>query len=61
MDRIDDSLSEIEKKLIIFHERTMPLIDHYRTKNVRIVRIDITPETTPEDIHRQLAVLHCPF
>ncbi|MFH1941075.1 MAG: nucleoside monophosphate kinase [bacterium] len=59
--RIDDSLSDIEKKLIIFHERTIPLFDHYRVKNVRIMCINIAAETTPEDIRRLLVAVECPF
>jgi adenylate kinase family enzyme len=53
-DRIDDSLEEIKRKLKIFHERTVPLLDHYRAKGVKVEQITITVDTTPEKIHQFL-------
>ncbi|OVE74764.1 hypothetical protein BVX97_06590 [bacterium E08(2017)] len=48
--RVDDSKSRIVRKLEIFHERTVPLLDHYRHKNVRIYTFDVGVTTTPADI-----------
>jgi len=53
-DRIDDSLEEIKGKLEIFHERTVPLLDHYRAKGVKVEQITITVDITPEEIHQSL-------
>ncbi len=52
--RIDDSLEEIEKKLEIFYERTMPLLDHYHARGVKVRRVAMTANTTPEEIYRTL-------
>lgn len=52
--RKDDSLPAIENKLRIFHQRILPLLDYYRSQNVRIERIDMGVETTPQDVLQQL-------
>ncbi len=39
--RIDDSVQEIAKKLKIFHDRTKPLLDFYRRRNVLIRKVRI--------------------
>ncbi len=56
--RIDDSLAEIEGKLEIFYERTVPLLDHYRAKGVKVEQIPITADTTADEIHRFLEKDH---
>ncbi|MFP3976147.1 MAG: nucleoside monophosphate kinase [Dehalococcoidia bacterium] len=53
-DRVDDSRAEIERKLQLFHDRTIPLLDHYRAQGSRVEKIDVAVETTPEEIHRLL-------
>ena len=58
--RIDDSLEEIERKLSIFHERTVPLLDHYCAKGVKVKQVPIAMNTTPEEIHQFLEEDH-PF
>jgi len=52
--RIDDSLEEIERKLAIFHERTRPLIEHYREKDARIEGVEVDVATRPEKIREAL-------
>ncbi len=52
--RIDDSLEEIEKKLEIFYERTMPLLDHYHARGVKVKQVAMAANTTPEEIYRAL-------
>lgn len=52
--RMDDSLPEIELKLRLFGERTMPLIDYYQSRGVRVEQIPVTVESTAEIIHRRL-------
>ncbi|MFC1498209.1 nucleoside monophosphate kinase [Verrucomicrobiota bacterium] len=53
-ERIDDSKEEIQRKLKIFYERTLPLLDHYHAKRVTIERIEVTADTTPEDVGREI-------
>ena len=52
--RKDDSLPAIENKLRIFHQRILPLLDYYRSQDVRIERIDMGVDTTPQDVLQQL-------
>lgn len=56
-ERIDDNRDLIEKKLVIFRERTAPLIDHYDAKGCRIYRIDVSSTMTPADAYRNLSAL----
>jgi len=53
-ERNDDSLEEIENKLAIFQERTLPLLDHYATQGARIERIEVGVETTLKEILGEL-------
>jgi adenylate kinase family enzyme len=48
--RKDDSVTEIQNKLAIFRERTMPLLDHYRRKGVPVVAVPVCVNTTPEQV-----------
>ena len=52
--RIDDDPAAIESKLSVFRERTLPLLDHYRTRGVRIVTVAVNADTTPEDVIRRM-------
>jgi adenylate kinase family enzyme len=47
--RVDDDLDRVRTKLEVFHKRTRPLVDHYRQSGARIITVDITSTTTPED------------
>ncbi len=49
--RIDDSLDYINKKLKIFNDRTIPLINYYKEKNIITYDINISVNTTPEQIY----------
>ena len=48
--RSDDSLHEIEKKLKIFQERTLPLLEYYRSRNVTVRRIRIEKGTSLQEV-----------
>lgn len=48
--RTDDTLAAVRKKLALFEERTRPLVDHYAALGASVVEIDITPNTTPENL-----------
>jgi len=49
-ERTDDSPEYVSRKLAIFHERTAPLLQHYRSMGARVVTIEITPTMTPEQM-----------
>lgn len=48
--RLDDSRAEVAAKLRLFNERTMPLLDHYGSRGVRIVRVSVTDDSTLESV-----------
>ena len=52
--RKDDSLEAIQKKLELFHSRTLPLLEHYRNKHVDIEKINVQVETKPLQLHQWL-------
>lgn len=56
-ERVDDNKDLIEKKLVIFRERTAPLIDHYETNGCRIYRIDVSRTMTPADACQKVSAL----
>jgi len=53
-ERVDDSPGEIERKAVLFAERTEPLIGYYAALGVPVTRIEVGPETTAEDLFRRL-------
>ena len=55
--RADDSLDEVRRKLELFAARTMPILDYYRAKRVRIESVEVTPRMTHQDAFRAVAVL----
>ncbi|NQT73669.1 MAG: nucleoside monophosphate kinase [Chloroflexi bacterium] len=54
--RIDDSVEEIERKIKIFDERTLPLLDYYRRKGVMVEVKEVAVSTTAEEMHKWLSV-----
>ncbi|MCX7592130.1 MAG: nucleoside monophosphate kinase [Kiritimatiellae bacterium] len=52
--RTDDSPEEIARKLDIFVEQTMPLLDYYRGKGMRLVTVEVKPQTTAENMRSRL-------
>ncbi len=49
--RVDDSPDDIRRKLRIFEEKTVPLLDHYRAKKVAIEEYEVAVDTTSEEIY----------
>ena len=49
-DRTDDSPNAVAAKLRLFRERTLPLLDHYRAKGVRIESVSVGAGTTSDEI-----------
>ena len=48
--RTDDAIEAVKKKLELFLARTVPILHHYESRGVRIARVQVDVETTPEDI-----------
>ena len=57
IDRVDDNKELIEKKLMIFRERTAPLIQHYTRKGSFVYRLGISGMTTTDQAYLQLLSL----
>jgi UMP-CMP kinase len=45
--RIDDSVEEIEKKIKTYIEKTLPLVEHYKSLDRNILEIEVDLETIP--------------
>ena len=52
--RTDDAPEDVERKLQVFMERTLPLIDHYRDGGVPVEEIPVSVHTAPEQMLRIL-------
>ena len=53
-DRTDDSIEEIENKLVIFRKNTLPLIDYYKKMDKTVLEIEIDIDTIPLFIIQEL-------
>jgi adenylate kinase family enzyme len=52
--RTDDSEPLVGRKLALYHERTRPLVDHYRRNGARLITLAIRGETRAADAAREL-------
>ena len=52
--RTDDTIQEVQRKLRLYELRTQPLVEHYRSRGVRILSYDVTVETTAVEIRSWL-------
>ena len=52
--RDDDAPDAIQRKLLIFAERTAPLLHYYRSRQVRIETVGVGPRTTAEEMWRTI-------
>ena len=53
--RADDSLEAVEKRLAVFRERTLPLLDHYRRMGVPVTVLPVTAAMTAGEMYETLA------
>jgi adenylate kinase family enzyme len=56
-ERVDDDRELIKKKLVIFRERTAPLINHYERLGCKIYRIPVQSTMTPADAYDSISTL----
>ncbi|MCY2995446.1 MAG: nucleoside monophosphate kinase [Planctomycetota bacterium] len=52
--RTDDDLEAIRRRLVIFAERTAPLIEYYREQDARILQLDVAADTTAAQLWEQM-------
>jgi adenylate kinase family enzyme len=57
MGRRDDSRDLILRKMDIFLERTLPLLEYYKNRGVAVYSSRVTALTSPRDISRQLEAM----
>lgn len=50
--RNDDSEEMVRAKIALFHDRTNPLLEHYRELDIPVRRIVVTATMTPDDVWR---------
>ncbi len=48
-ERVDDDVSAIERKLEIYSQRTLPLVQFYRAQGAAIIDVTVTATMTPAD------------
>jgi adenylate kinase len=56
-ERIDDTRELVEKKLLIFRERTAPLVDHYALCGSAVYRIRVSGTMTTDRTYQELRML----
>ena len=52
--RVDDGPARVQRKLELYARRTEPLLEHYRRRGADVVSVNVGPDTTAKDIHRDL-------
>jgi adenylate kinase family enzyme len=52
--REDDSPAEIERKFSLYKQRTEPLVGYYAAKGIPVTSLEVGPETSAADLHRNL-------
>jgi adenylate kinase family enzyme len=58
--RADDMEALVARKLVIYEERTRPLLDHYRGQDIRILKVPVGIKTQPAEITAQLCAQRLP-
>ena len=53
--RVDDTIEQVRRKLDIFNEKTLPLVEYYQKCGVRIVRFTVDAYSTAADTRKALA------
>lgn len=53
--RIDDDIAMIRRKLLIFSERTAPLIDYYKEAGARVFTVKVGPSSTAGDVYAEIS------
>ena len=58
--RADDAEALVARKLAIYEERTRPLLDHYCSQGVRILKVPVGVKTQPAEIAGRLCARRLP-
>jgi adenylate kinase family enzyme len=53
-ERTDDRIEAVERRLAVFHERTVPLVSYYRERGALVVEIPVTPSMTAAESYQAL-------
>jgi len=53
-DRTDDTMDAVTRKMQIFSQRTIPLLDHYQRNGIELIEIDVTADSQAKDLLAQL-------
>lgn len=52
--RTDDGAGEVERRIEVFRARTAPLLEHYSAAGARVIRLEVGPRTTADELRREL-------
>lgn len=53
-ERVDDGPEDVRRKLVLFEDRTRPLLDWYRGQGAAVLDVDVSAADTPEDVLERL-------
>lgn len=57
--RVDDTKAFVRKKLAIFRSKTLPLLDHYRRKGVKVATVGVRDNSTTGVIMKLIGAPDC--
>lgn len=58
-ERTDDTLKEVKGRLVVFAERTVPMLKYYGGRGVPIIHLPVAVKTSSEEMHSMLE--RCPL
>jgi adenylate kinase family enzyme len=53
-ERSDDTFEKVKRRLEIFRQMTVPLLEEYRARGVPVFHVNVWLETTPEETYREI-------
>jgi adenylate kinase family enzyme len=54
--RVDDAVEAVDRRLALFRKETLPLLDYYEAKRVRVATIRTQVDTTAADVAGQIDI-----
>ncbi|MDD4986206.1 MAG: nucleoside monophosphate kinase [Dehalococcoidales bacterium] len=56
-ERADDTLAEVRRRIEVFRQRTLPLLEYYGARGVPVLRLEVGAKTTAREMRRVLEAL----
>ncbi|MDD5591136.1 MAG: nucleoside monophosphate kinase [Dehalococcoidales bacterium] len=58
-ERADDTLEEVTRRIEVFRQRTLPLLEYYGARGVPVLHLEVGAKTTARQMRRELETLCC--